>query len=72
MDARANLVRDPLNFYKSVHPDKIIREASKSSTSMFVHFTTEFWMRKDFFQMVNQFYQESLADGLFEKLDPES
>lgn len=72
MEARSSLVKDPLNFYKSVHPQKIIRDASKSSGNIFSHFVTDFWMRKDFYQMIDKFHKQSLADGSYEKLDSES
>lgn len=72
MEAQSSLVKDPLNFYKSVHPDKEIIEASKKSSDLFSHFSTEFWMRKDFFELVNKFYKKSIEDGSFEKLDAEN
>ena len=53
MEARVGLVKDPLNFYKSVHPSKEIREASKKSSEIFSKFSSEFWMRRDFYDLVN-------------------
>ena len=59
MEARASLVKDPLNFYKSVHPSKDIREASKKSSEIFSHFSTEFWMRRDFYDLVTKFTEHA-------------
>ena len=72
MEARSGMVKDPLNFYKTVHPDKAIRDASKTSSALFTDFHTEFWMRKDFFHLIDDFTKTVKADGSIDKLESEN
>ena len=72
MEAFASIVKDPLVFYKNVHPDKAVREASKVSAEKFTMFFTDFWLRKDLFNAISQFAIKSKNDGSFDNIEPEA
>ena len=58
-----------MGFYSSVAVTKEMREASKNFDKAQSDFSTELWLRDDFYKAVKDYLKEAKKDGSFDKLD---